>query len=102
MISSFKVEGVSKVLFEGIYKKMDAHLPRREPNSRSCSRVPLFILEINEDFIRISFKLLNIPYYDSEGDPEDHIYAFYSSFHLYQASDSIMCRVFLIFLQENA
>lgn len=95
---SSKVRGISKVLSRGIYEKMDAHPPHKEPNPGSCNRAPPFIPEINEDPLLICFKLVNIPRYDEKNNPENHVRAFYTAFYLYQASDSFMCHAFPVFL----
>nr|XP_027120405.1 uncharacterized protein LOC113737360 [Coffea arabica] len=49
-----------------------------------------------------NFKLPTLLPYDGRGDPENHLHAFISAFRLYCVSDSVICRIFPVFLQETA
>lgn len=85
-----------------MYRKADAYPPQRRASTPADSCLPsLFVPEISKEILLITFKLPNISYYNGEGNLEDHMHAFASAFHLYQASDVVMYRGFPCYLFGN-
>lgn len=81
---SSKVGGMLRAWTDSMCRKTNAYPPQRKAQAPVDSYRPsLFIPEISEDPLPLTSKLLNIRYYNGEGDPKDHVHTFAYVFQLY-------------------
>ena len=98
-----RIASISKAFSRGLLGKRAEEKPRHSGRPKvDYMRAPPFTDDINEEKLPSNFKLPAIPSYDGRGDPKDHIHAFILAFWLYCILDPVICRIFLVFLQEIA